>query len=125
MTSFILYILGAAIIILWGIAHIIPTAKVAAGFGEISDDNRRIITMEWLAEGLILIFFGLLVLILTVFGYTSDQAGIITIRCAAGMLLVMAVLTALTGAKTKVIPIRICPAVKTIGAALWLIGSFV
>ena len=56
MISFVLYIVGAAVIILWGIAHIVPTAKVIAGFGDISADNRRIIMMEWLAEGVVLCF---------------------------------------------------------------------
>lgn len=125
MISFVLYIVGAAVIILWGIAHIIPTGKVVAGFGDISADNRRIITMEWLAEGIVLCFLGVLVLILTLFGYSADEAGKITIRCVAGMLLVMAVLTLLTGAKTKIIPIKICPVIKTASAALLLIGSLV
>ena len=54
--------IGSAIIILWGIAHIMPVRSVVKGFGSISTDNKRIITMEWIAEGLILIFIGGLVL---------------------------------------------------------------
>ncbi len=50
MNDILLYI-GSGVITVWGIAHIIPTKNVVNGFGTISDDNRRIITMEWVAEG--------------------------------------------------------------------------
>ena len=41
----VLLCLGGATAAAWGVAHLVPTAKVAAGFGPISDDNRHIITM--------------------------------------------------------------------------------
>jgi len=34
--------------LVWGIAHLFPTKSVVEGFGEISDDNKKIVTMEWL-----------------------------------------------------------------------------
>jgi len=40
-----LYI-GSAIIVLWGISHIIPTRSVVAGFGTLSTDDMRILMME-------------------------------------------------------------------------------
>ena len=40
---------------LWGIAHLVATRGVVAGFGDITTDNRRIITMEWMVEGVALI----------------------------------------------------------------------
>ncbi len=125
MASSALYMIGAGVIILWGIAHIVPTGKVVSGFGDITEDNRRIITMEWLAEGFALCFLGVLVLILTLFGYSAVEAGKVTIRCVAGMLLVMAVVTLLTGARTKIIPIKICPFVKMAASVLMLTGGFV
>jgi len=39
------------------------------------------------------------------------------------MLLVMAVLTALTGARTSAVPYRICPFIKTIVAILFILGG--
>jgi hypothetical protein len=39
------------------------------------------------------------------------------------MLVVMAVLTALTGARTKIIPIKICPFVKLAVAVMFVLGS--
>jgi hypothetical protein len=39
----------------WGIVHLLATKGVIAGFGELSADNRHIITMEWIVEGVALI----------------------------------------------------------------------
>lgn len=122
MNETLLYI-GSAVIILWGIAHLIPTRAIVNGFGDISADNRKILTMECLAEGLSLIFLGVLPLLVTIFGNpASDTARIVYIACGV-MLLVMALLTALTGARTPQIPYKICPAVKTIVAVLYILGA--
>ena len=109
----------------WGIAHIIPTNRVVAGFGDISRENRLIITMEWIGEGLTLCFIGLLVLIITLMGFSGDQAGLIVIWLAASMLIVMAILTIFTGARTSITPIKICPFVIILAAVLIFIGSVV
>lgn len=47
----VLLYIGSAIILVWGITHVVPTKSVVKGFGGISKDNTRIITMEWAAEG--------------------------------------------------------------------------
>ena len=53
---------GSALVIRWGVAHIaIPTKDIVRGFGPMSADNRRILIMEWLMEGVLLVFLGLLV----------------------------------------------------------------
>jgi len=122
MNDILLYI-GSALITVWGIAHIIPTKNVVKGFGTISDDNKRIITMEWVAEGLTLCFIGLLVLFVTVLENSQDNVSLIVYRASAGMLIVMAGWTALTGARTPIVPIKICPFVKTIVAILFILGS--
>jgi hypothetical protein len=123
MTNEVLLYIGSAVSIVWGIAHLAPTKPVVKGFGEISADNRRIITMEWLAEGFTLIFIGLLVALITALYDYSNTVSILVYRASAGMLVVMAVLTALTGARTKIIPIKICPFVKISVAVLFVLGS--
>jgi hypothetical protein len=123
MVNDILLYIGSAVLIVWGIAHIIPTKNVVNGFGEISQDNKRIITMEWVAEGLALCFIGLLVLFVTILGDSENDASLIVYRASAGMLIVMAAWTALTGARTPIIPIKLCPFVKTIVAVLFIVGS--
>jgi hypothetical protein len=123
MISDILLYVGAGVITVWGIAHIIPTKAVVNGFGQISKDNRRIITMEWIAEGLTLCFIGLLVLFVTLWGGSQNAVSTIVYRVSAAMLVVMALLTASTGARTSIIAIKICPAVKIAVAILFILGT--
>lgn len=119
----VLLYIGSTLILIWGIAHIVPTKSVVKGFGGISEDNTRIITMEWVAEGLTLCFIGLLVLLVTVFGDSQSQVAAIVYWASAGMLVIMAIWTLLTGARTPVIPIKVCPVVKTTAAVLLILGS--
>lgn len=123
MFNHILLVAGGAVTLLWGIAHILPTAGVVKGFGELSRDNRLIITMEWVAEGLALCFLGALVLVLALSDVRFSSAAVLVYRMVAGMLLVMAVWTRLTGSRTAILPIKLCPAVKSLCACAIFIGS--
>ena len=123
MVSVILLYVGAVVITLWGIAHIVATKPIVSGFGSISEDNKRIITMESIAEGLTLCFVGVLVLLVLGFGGSKNQTSVIVYLACAGMLLVMAILTAVTGARTSILPYKICPGVKAIVAILFFLGS--
>ncbi len=123
MIGDILLYAGSALITVWGIAHIVPTKSVVNGFGTISRENKRIITMEWIAEGLTLCFIGLLVLFVTIFKESQNQISNIVYWASAAMLVVMAALTSLTGARTSIVPIKICPAVKIAVAILFVLGS--
>ncbi len=118
----LLYV-GSIVIILWGISHIVPTKSVVEGFGSITEENRLIITMEWAAEGLTLCFIGILVLYVTLGAGSGNPVSTIVYRASALMLLVMAVWTGLTGARTSIIPIKICPFVKTAVAISFFLGS--
>ena len=124
MPNDILIYAGSAIIILWGVAHIIPTKNIVNGFGNISADNKKIIVMESVAEGLTLIFLGALPLLITLSGRAGETADLVYLACA-GMLLVMAALTLFTGARTPTIWYKICPAVKTAVAVLFILGAVV
>jgi hypothetical protein len=123
MGNVTLLITGSAVIMLWGIAHIMPTGGVVKGFGTLSLDNRRILTMEWVAEGLALAFIGALGLILAIFGGPLSATAVLVYRALAVMLLIMAGWTLVTGARTSILPIKICPAVKTVCAVLLWLGT--
>ena len=123
MINYILLYVGAGIITVWGIAHIIPTKAVVNGFGQISQDNRRIITMEWIAEGLTLCFIGLLVLFVNIWGEAQSRTSIMVYMASAAMLVIMAALTSVTGARTSIVPIKICPFVKIAVAILFILGT--
>ncbi|MFC1915409.1 hypothetical protein ACFLW4_01780 [Chloroflexota bacterium] len=123
MINDILLYIGSGVIILWGIAHLVPTKAIVSGFGAISEDNKKIIAMESIAEGFTLCFLGVLVLLVTSLAGSHSQAALIIYLTCAVMLLVMAVLTAVTGARTSILPYKICPFVKTAVAVLFILGS--
>lgn len=122
MSAVLLYT-GSIMILAWGVAHLMPTSGVVRGFGPLSEDNRRIITMEWIAEGMTLCFIGLLVLIPVVTAGADTRIVVFAARSCAAMLLVLAALSSFTGARTSILPMRLCPVVKTFVAALFLAGT--
>jgi hypothetical protein len=123
--SYVMVYIGSVVIFLWGMGHLIPTKSVVATFGSISPDNKRIITMEWIAEGLTLCFIGALVFLVTSFAGPQNLVSVLVSRAAAWMLVVMAGLTFMTGAKTPITAMKICPLVKSIVAILFFLGSAV
>ncbi len=124
MVRRVLVIIGGALCILWGIAHLIPTGSVVEGFGAISIDNTRIILMEWINEGLTLLFLGGLVILVAVLNYSNLRTRRIVFIAAAVMLIAMAVLSLFTGAQIDFIPYRLCPVIFTVSAILILQGAF-
>jgi hypothetical protein len=112
---------ASALISAWGLAHLVPTRAVVAGFGPISVDNRRVLTMEWVAEGITMLFVGALVAAVTVAG--GGSADLVVYRLSAGVLAAIAVLTAVTGARTPVVWFKACPFVMAVCIGLILVGS--
>lgn len=106
----------------WGLAHLVPTRMVVAGFGPLSRDNRLVITMEWVAEGLALVFLGALVALVTLLGSASDPVPVGVYWASAAMLLALAGLTASTGARGSVVFFKVCPLVKSTAALLLVTG---
>ena len=122
MSALLLYT-GSAVILVWGVGHLIPTRGVVSGFGNLSPDNARIITMEWVAEGLTLCFLGLLVALVAALVGPDHQAAHLVARICAGMLAAVAILSAFTGARTSVLPMRLCPVVKFTVAVVYVAAT--
>ncbi len=123
MLNDILLYVGSIGITLWGVGHLVPTKSVVAGFGAVPEDSRRIITMEWIAEGLTLCFIGVLTGMLALSGWSASPVAIAVYRVCAAMLVVMAGLSVLTGARTSILPMKLCPLVKTTVACLLLAAT--
>jgi uncharacterized membrane protein YwaF len=115
---------GGLITILWGIAHLFPTASVVKGFGNISIDNIRIITMEWINEGITLIFIGLLVIMVTILNRNNNVIAKSVYVLSFIMLLAMSVLSISTGFKIDFLPFRLCPLIFISSGLLILQGVF-
>jgi hypothetical protein len=121
----VLALLGAGVVALWGVAHVIPTRNVLAGFAPISVDNRRVVLQEWLVEAVTMWGIAALVVVCTVVGGAASEVTYWVYRVAALLLVALAVVTALTGARTKVIWFKICPVLLTSSAVLLLFASLV
>ena len=122
MADLILLYLGAGFTTLWGIAHLFPTKSVVKDFGDISTDNKRIITMEWIAEGIALIFFGILVATVTFLDpYLIVSKAVYIISCLG--LFVLTIVSLFTGFKINFLPFKLCPLIFTISLILILIGG--
>jgi hypothetical protein len=124
MTNIIVILIGAILTILWGISHLFPIKNVVKDFGEISQDNKYIITMEWIIEGMTLIFIGLLVLLIILLDGSGNVLSIYVNIISSTMLFSLAILSIFTGFKVNFIPFKLCPFIFTVSGILILIGSF-
>ena len=121
MANQILLYIGSALTFIWGIAHLFPTRSVVQNFGDISLDNKRIITMEWIVEGISLIFIGVLVGAVTIVDPVSAVSKVVYVVSICG-LLVLAMVSLFTGFRISFLPFRLCPFIFTASAVLILIG---
>ena len=122
MIQLVLLYVGAALTSFWGMAHLFPTKSVVEGFGEITLDNRRIITMEWIVEGVSLIFMGLLVAAVTFIDPLSAVSKVVYGLSITG-LVAFAIVSVFTGYKVNFIPFKLCPFIFIGSAALIFIGG--
>ena len=122
MTSALFY-LGAAIPAVWGVAHLFPTRTVVVGFGDITVDNQRVLTMEWINEGATLIFIGSLVAAVTWIDASAAVSHAVYWLCIV-MLNALSVISLFTGFRVRFIAYRLCPVIFT-GASVLLLAGLV
>jgi hypothetical protein len=121
MNEILLYA-AAVLTAIWGIAHLFATRGVVAGFGELTPDNRRIITMEWIVEGVALIFIGILIAVTTAIDPFSPVAkGVYYTTVFA--LVALALVSLRTGFRVNFVPFKLCPAIFTVAALLIAVGA--
>lgn len=122
MNHTILYI-GSALPLLWGIAHLFPTKNVVRDFGDISIDNRRIITMEWINEGAALIFIGILIAVVT-FVDAGSAVSRTVYWLSFVMLNALSLISLFTGFKVNFLPFKLCPVIFTTSSIVILVGVY-
>ena len=123
MVNKILLYFGAGLPLFWGVAHLFPTNSVVKGFGNISLDNRRIITMEWIIEGLALIFIGVVISAVTYIDHTDVISKFIYIISFI-FLNILSVISVMTGFKIKFLPFKLCPIIFTSSSIMILLGNY-
>jgi len=122
--SAVLAYVAAGVVALWGVAHVMPTGKVVAGYSDTSRDNRLIITQEWVAEAITMWFIAAIVVVATALGGSQQSLVDWIYRISAAALFAIATLTAVTGARTAVIFFKVCPALLSATAVLLLVASW-
>lgn len=116
--------IGGLMAIFWGVAHIAATNPVIRSFGALSIDNKRILAMEWIVEGISLCLIGTLVLLSMILGKQEDVLfQLILIMCAVALFL-FAGLALFTGARTKQLPFRVCPFIEMGAGILVFAGIY-
>ena len=115
--------LASSITALWGIAHLFATHGVVAGFGELTPDNRHIITMEWIVEGVALISLAGFVAAATIFQSDGAMSSAVY-SVAVATLIVLAVVSVFTGFRIAFLPFRLCPFIFGVSAALIAWGAW-
>jgi hypothetical protein len=122
MLDQVLLYAGSAFIAFWGTAHLLPTRSVVAGFGEISLDNQRIITMEWIVEGVALIFIGTVNAIVTAIDHTGSVSLAVYFSSAVA-LIALALISFFTGFNIRFLPYKLCPLIFLTSAGLIMLGA--
>ncbi len=122
MNQAVLYI-AAAMTGLWGIAHLFATRGAVAGFGDLTADNRRIITMEWIVEGVALVSTAAFVTVATAIQPEAAVSSAVYV-VAIGTLLVLAAVSLFTGFRVAFLPFRLCPFIFGVSAILIAWGAW-
>jgi len=117
----VFFFLSGALTIIWGIAHLFPTKNVVKSFGDISTDNKRIITMEWIIEGISLIFIGVLTILIVITDSHSNLSRYIYMTFIV-MLVTLSIVSFFTGFRVKFLPYKLCPVIFLTSAILILLG---
>jgi hypothetical protein len=120
----VLIYMASAIATLWGIAHLAATKGVVEGFGEISEDNRLIITMEWIVEGVAFISIAAFVAVVTAIDMKSAVSTSVYL-VAICSLIALALVARFTGAKVDFLPFKLCPFVLGLSALLIACGVWI
>lgn len=121
MGAILLYI-GSLLLFGWGVAHLFPTGNIVRGFGESSADNRRIIIMEWILEGVALIFIGVLVALVT-FLDPGSLASQVAYWASFSVLNIFSLVSLFTGFRNSFIAFKLCPFIFTGSSLLIVIGG--
>jgi uncharacterized membrane protein YkgB len=115
--------IAAGLCAVWGIAHIAATKPVVGGFGPLTIENERILTMTWVGGGLTLVFIGVLVFLFTLPYFGAGATAWLVYQACAGMLIVSAVLMLSTASRTPVVAMKLCPLIQSASAVLLILAS--
>ena len=122
MDQILIYI-ASTMTCLWGVVHLFATKGVVKGFGDLSTDNSRIITMEWIVEGVALISIASFVATVTAIQPEALLSQAVYV-VAIVTLIALAFVSLFTGFRVAFLPFRLCPFIFCASAALIFFGAW-
>ncbi len=125
MLSYLLLFAGAGSVGFWGAMHLVKTRPVVAGFEPLSADNRHVLTMEWIVEGVALLFVAALVLVTAFVQGPTNPGALLVFQMSALFLLVMAAVSLFTGSRAEPLPYKLCAPIFTLAALMIFLGGMV
>jgi hypothetical protein len=111
---------AATLLALWGAAHLVNTPRVIPSLHPSTVDDRRVITMEWINEGLTLVFLAGIAITVTLLGDSNVTRSVLWGTVI--MLNVMSAASLATGFRVKFIAYRLCPVIFT-GSSLLIVAG--
>ena len=118
-----LALMAATVTTGWGIAHLFPTHRIVSGFGDIGTENQRVLTMEWIFEGVTLIFAGILTAAVSLVGDNTSTTATVAYIATAALLVAMATISLLTAGRNSFIAYRLCAPTFSASAILLLAAA--
>jgi hypothetical protein len=122
MMDRVLLAVSSGVLAFWGVAHLFVTASICRSFGEITEDNRRILVMEWIAEGLCLLLLAAVICAATTVDPNAAVSRVIYIISVVA-LNILSVVSLLTGFRVPYLPFKLCPFIFTGASVLILVGG--
>jgi hypothetical protein len=105
-----------------GIAYFLQTRSIVHDFKLVLVSHRRILSMALVSQGLAHCFIGAVILLIAFWGPPSGFAKALSTACAV-MLLVLAVWTGSSGARSEYFLLRVSHFVNIVAAALLMLGQ--
>jgi hypothetical protein len=139
MIDYIIVYFAAALVINCGTYHIMLVRLILKGFGQISEENKQLLKMEWVTESVAMYFIGVLVLVITIIGGPQILPSKLVYWIVASILFILAGFSLMTGARMQfenlqlnptekkylAFHLKSCPFVKATSAILLILGSLI
>ena len=125
MSVEILIYAASILIIIWGLVQLYPAKARSKVIGELSGDNNKIVSMEWIAEGVTFILIGILVVTVTYIAGTEKVGSKILYLSSSVMLFILTLwsLSKISSKWTKTM--KACLVIKSTVAAIYFVSVVV
>ncbi len=122
MNSELLYI-GSMLMFMLGLVHLLSTKPALGNFPKLTDENTRILRMQWLGLGLALILVGVMVFLITILGNLAATSSRIAVGACGSFtcsLLVLSIQNYGKFKKYRPIPITFLVSTICFGLAVFM-----